>query len=310
MINPNISIIIPIYNAEKSLHRCIDSIVNQSYKNWELLLINDGSTDNSSTICDEYVQQDKRIKVFHKPNGGVSSARNIGLDNAKGKWITFVDSDDLLANEALCLDWPTLNEDFILFPFYFCYRNGKSDMYVLDSVGKIDNLKLFYERELGHLSFRNPWSKLFKNELIGNLRFDEQIRCGEDTLFVLNYLGKIKTCNVQRKAFYLFNQDEKEFHEKYLQSIDRAIYSLSAIYTAFEKLNIRCGNFEKNIFFDFKTCCQEEINKNASLWFDNIEIKRIFSKIKQYMGFEQRLRYSMLSIRLVSKINVLLRRRK
>ena len=91
---PNISIIVPVYNAEQWLERCIDSIVAQTYADWELLLIDDGSTDCSGAICDRYAASDPRIQAFHKPNGGVSSARNLGLDHAQGEWITFVDSDD------------------------------------------------------------------------------------------------------------------------------------------------------------------------------------------------------------------------
>lgn len=89
-----ISIIVPVYNTEKYLDQCIQSVLAQTYTNWELLLIDDGSTDSSGAICDKYAAVDKRIRVFHKENGGVSSARNLGLDNAKGEWITFVDSDD------------------------------------------------------------------------------------------------------------------------------------------------------------------------------------------------------------------------
>ena len=89
-----ISIIVPVYNTEKYLDRCIQSILSQTYTDFELLLIDDGSTDSSGVICDKYAEQDSRVRVFHKENGGVSSARNIGLDNANGVWITFCDSDD------------------------------------------------------------------------------------------------------------------------------------------------------------------------------------------------------------------------
>lgn len=94
MFLPTISVIIPVYNTEKYLHRCIDSILAQTFTNFELLLVDDGSTDNSGKICDEYAKKDSRVRVFHKENGGVSSARNVGLDNARGEWIAFVDSDD------------------------------------------------------------------------------------------------------------------------------------------------------------------------------------------------------------------------
>lgn len=89
-----ISIIVPVYNTEKYLDKCIQSVLAQTYTNWELLLIDDGSTDSSGIICDKYAAEDNRIRVFHKENGGVSSARNLGLDNAKGEWISFVDADD------------------------------------------------------------------------------------------------------------------------------------------------------------------------------------------------------------------------
>ena len=89
-----VSIIVPVYNAERYLHRCIDSVLAQTYTNFELLLINDGSKDNSGEICDKYAVKDSRIRVFHKENGGVSSARNMGIDEAKGEWLSFIDSDD------------------------------------------------------------------------------------------------------------------------------------------------------------------------------------------------------------------------
>lgn len=92
-----ISVIVPVYKAEKYLHRCVDSILAQSYTDFELLLIDDGSPDNCGAICDEYAQMDSRVRVFHKENGGVSSARNLGLDNARGEYVTFCDSDDRVA---------------------------------------------------------------------------------------------------------------------------------------------------------------------------------------------------------------------
>lgn len=96
-----ISVIVPVYNSDKYLHRCIDSILAQTFIDFELLLINDGSKDNSGAICDEYAAKDARVCVFHKENGGVSSARNVGLDNANGEWICWVDSDDYIDSTML-----------------------------------------------------------------------------------------------------------------------------------------------------------------------------------------------------------------
>lgn len=98
---PTISVIVPVYNTEKYLRRCIDSILSQTFTDFELLLINDGSTDFSGEICDQYAAKDERVRVFHKKNGGVSLARNLGLDEARGEWIAFVDSDDWVSSKLL-----------------------------------------------------------------------------------------------------------------------------------------------------------------------------------------------------------------
>lgn len=96
-----VSCIIPVYNTEKYLPRCIESVLAQTFVDWEMLLIDDGSTDASGSICDEYAAKDERIRVFHKENGGISSARNVGLNYAQGEWIFFVDSDDSLPKTSL-----------------------------------------------------------------------------------------------------------------------------------------------------------------------------------------------------------------
>ena len=101
MKQPKISIIVPVYNAEKYLRQCMDSILNQSFQDFELLLIDDGSKDDSGIICDEYAKKDKRISVWHQENQGVSVARNVGLEHAQGEWIYFPDSDDIVVENAL-----------------------------------------------------------------------------------------------------------------------------------------------------------------------------------------------------------------
>ena len=99
--NPLISIIIPVYNVEAYLQKCLDSVISQIYRNIEIILVDDGSTDNSGKICDEYAEKDERINVYHQQNGGVSRARNVGLEVAKGQYISFVDSDDYIDCELL-----------------------------------------------------------------------------------------------------------------------------------------------------------------------------------------------------------------
>ena len=123
MSNVVISVIVPVYNAEKYLSRCIDSILVQRFNDLELLLIDDGSKDGSGKICDEFAEKDKRIKVFHKVNGGVSSARNYGLEKSNGEYVTFVDADDYLLPETITEQLLSGNYDLIQIP-----RNNGSFM--------------------------------------------------------------------------------------------------------------------------------------------------------------------------------------
>ena len=128
-----ISVIIPVYKVERYLPRCIDSILSQTYKNIELLLIDDGSPDSSGDICDEYAEKDPRVRMFHKENGGVSSARNLGLDEAKGDYIGFVDSDDYIAPgmyeklveliEDNNADIAVCRSSYIIYYCLFCFKN-------------------------------------------------------------------------------------------------------------------------------------------------------------------------------------------
>ena len=108
-----VSIIVPVYNVEQYLRRCIESILSQTYHNFELILVDDGSTDSSGAICDEYALADERIHVIHKPNGGVSSARNAGIDTAKGEYILFVDSDDRVEPQHISNMIPSADEDLV-----------------------------------------------------------------------------------------------------------------------------------------------------------------------------------------------------
>ena len=113
-MNSLVSIIVPVYNAERYLSRCIDSILEQSFTDFELLLINDGSNDNSADICDEYVAKDSRVLVFHKENGGASAARNYGLDKAVGKYVCFIDADDWVGKDYIKQLLPYEGEDMVI----------------------------------------------------------------------------------------------------------------------------------------------------------------------------------------------------
>ena len=202
---PQISVIVPVYNAEKYLHRCIDSILVQTFADFELLLIDDGSPDRSGAICDEYAQKDSRICVFHKPNGGVSSARNLGLDNAKGEWISFVDSDDEIPIDGLANLAAGSNYgdgiDFVSAGYIVKYLYGGS----FSTAGTEQDNKILDLNSSIRIMYRDKFyqfyvfTKLFKRKIIerNRLRFDETLYYSEDRLFIINYL-----CLIYGKTFY------------------------------------------------------------------------------------------------------------
>lgn len=213
-MDPKISIIVPIYNAEKTLHRCINSIICQSYQNWELLLIDDGSTDNSSVICDEYVRKDERIRVFHKENGGVSSARNVGLDNVKGEWITFVDSDDWIENEMFDIFNLLVDTDFICC-YYIAegWKEWVSSPYK-NKIYRQANMSDFLTECLLKSVF--ICGKFYKKEIIkkNKMYFDTNISYSEDTLFIYQYICYIKSVRTFSEAFYHYDKNESSLSNR------------------------------------------------------------------------------------------------
>lgn len=219
-----ISVIVPVYNVEKYLRRCIDSILAQTFTDFELLLIDDGSTDDSGNICDEYAKKDTRVRIFHRENGGVSSARNLGLDNAKGGWITFVDADDYLYDGAFPTSLKDFSADLIVGGYSHIYvRTGK----VFDNIP--DNKTIDIRENAEYLGtilgtyLTTPWCKLFRKSVIQNnkLRFCEDLSYGEDTDFVFRYIHQINAiqfipskiycyCDAERGRYFLHARHFKE----------------------------------------------------------------------------------------------------
>ncbi len=174
---PFVSIIVPVFNVEQYLSRCIDSILTQTFTDFELLLIDDGSPDNCGMICDEYAAKDNRIRVFHKENGGVSCARNIGLDNAKGEFIGFVDSDDVIHPQFL--EALLTNSDS--YDVIFCDYEQFSENIEFGTIEEIKSSPVEdFVQQSG--SYTVIWNKLYQREIIDNIRFKD-ICNGEDTLW-------------------------------------------------------------------------------------------------------------------------------
>lgn len=192
------SIIIPIYNAEATLRRCLDSLVGQQFSDYELLLINDGSTDDSDAICREYANTYSCVRYFAKENGGVSSARNLGLEHAKGEYVLFVDSDDYVADNyfaAISAAVKDTSPDLLLFGY--CNLGDKSaewstgEFYESTETGVAKQVSSALRRYL----FSSLWNKVFKREIINEyqLEFKSDLDIGEDQTYVFEYTMNIKT---------------------------------------------------------------------------------------------------------------------
>lgn len=219
MNNELISIIVPIYNKEDYLPQCLDSIINQSYTNFEVLLVNDGSTDSSGIICQEYAERDSRFRYIEKENGGVSSARNLGLERSEGAYITFIDSDDWVEFNYLEVLYNALREnnaDVAISSYKSYYLDGKFYLRVYSSqeeeflrIGK-RNRDVFLEEfpKLGKLNhdFHCIASKLFKRELLESQKFDESINYGEDLYFFFNLYLKMQSIVYVKEATYIYRQ--------------------------------------------------------------------------------------------------------
>lgn len=201
-----ISIIVPVYNTEKYIGNCIESILKQSEKDFELLLIDDGSEDQSVEICDRYAAKDRRIKVIHKPNGGVSSARNLGLDTAKGKMIFFIDSDDTVGPDYLKNLEILSDEEFV-----------QSGVKVLENdylKAEMSHENIFKDFNRFWMESRQQWPSMccLSRKVIedNHLRFDTNLKMGEDGLFNQIFISKCK--KIRRTTFnqYYYNSDNLE----------------------------------------------------------------------------------------------------
>lgn len=202
---PLISIIVPIYNVEDCVKECVDSILAQSYKNIEVILVDDGSQDKSGAICDEYAKKDKRVKVIHKKNGGVSSARNAGLETMEGEYISFVDGDDVLKVDCikkLYEDILRTGADVSICGFTRFNEDGETTCSEEDFTG----IKTSHEAMsllLKNKFYPSPWGKLYKRGVFNGLRYDKQCTYGEDLDVIARALSE------ELKIY--FNQENKDY---------------------------------------------------------------------------------------------------
>lgn len=196
--NNKVSVIVPVYKAEKYIRKCIESILNQTYYNIELILVDDGSPDASRQLCDEYAKQDMRIIVLHQQNSGVSAARNLGLSKASGYWIMFVDSDDWLEERGIetCVNIATIQNLDLL---QFATKRVDDEGVILQSPKNLHATGVLSAKE--YIKKSNSlgvcvWGGLLKNDIIQNhhLLFDGGITLGEDQLFMFRYTHFCNRC--------------------------------------------------------------------------------------------------------------------
>ena len=294
-MQPKISVIVPVYKAEKYLHRCVDSILSQTFTDFELILVNDGSPDNSGAICDEYAQKDNRVRVFHKENGGVSSARNLGLDNAEGEWITFVDSDDYIEQEYLNI--PTSTEDDLLIQNYELFSNVSHVETFEKSTIKSAEMQDFINKNLHKEILRLILSKFFKTEIIknNNITFDNEIKIGEDSIFIQEYLFYTKSVKYVATAKYMYRCDDN--YNRYKLPTSNAVDILHRFIANYKKLNadsIAFLNFAFNFFWGLTD--PQKHNKENRLWYRDRIVKRVYKIVRKQKNIKWWIKYNLYKI--------------
>lgn len=233
-----LSVIVPVYNASKYLRPCLDSILSQSYPDFEVLLVDDGSTDDSGSICDEYARRDSRVRVFHKTNGGVSSARNLGLDQAQGEFVCFVDADDVIPKGCFENLATSLSDDTDM--VFGGIRKFSEENVCLEQIS-IES-KMFLDKSgcidffLPPVNSESDWQRYLYNRIYrraiiekNHIRFNSKIHYKEDGLFVVQYI-----CSCQHgfvyipEIVYCYRQNDqsamlslnKTFNKRLLTNVD------------------------------------------------------------------------------------------
>lgn len=218
-----ISVIIPVYKVEKFLEKCVNSVLEQTYKNLEVILVDDGSPDGCPALCDELAKKDKRIKVIHKKNGGVSSARNSALDEAKGKYVCFVDSDDYIE--------PTYAEDLhkaitendvqmAVCELFDVYEDKKFVAFDIgkDFVFNVKDTNEFYDT-FTQTNLSSPVNKMYLKDIAKKVKFNQSLRYGEDQIFNFNYYTQINSVAYINKPLYNYVANSGSFIKSHLKTI-------------------------------------------------------------------------------------------
>ena len=237
-----ISIIIPVYNAKNYLVRCLQSIISQTYKNFEVILVNDGSTDNSYEICQDIANKDKRFIVVTQTNNGASSARNRGIEIAKGEWITFIDADDYIERNYLEFLYKNIDDDNCLIIQGLKQVNNKGEEiknieFEYSTLCGTEIHKAFDEKEIFEYGY--TVAKLYNRDIINkhNIKFNKQIAYSEDMLFMLEYILYCNSIKFVQHSLYNYVVDASTLSQRY-----NSFESEFLLFTEYTRLNKAIAN--------------------------------------------------------------------
>ncbi len=302
-----ISVIVPIYNSEKFLDKCINSIVNQTYKNIEVILIDDGSKDESKKICKKYVKKDARVRLIECSNSGVSHARNIGLENSSGDYLFFVDSDDWInldTLERMILVAKKSNVDVVKCNYYNNYIDNKEQVNELNITNCEENLSILDSKKIKEL-FANTyilnvvWGELISRKTLKNCRFEDRLIYGEDLLFNFQVLKNTDRVLLMKDSYYHYLINQAGTNQNYdynvlIKKIENLNYVYNKIidfYDEKEKIsykylkevidNLRKISFTQNKMKLINEIVFKEINcENFKEACQNVNLKKVNTKYK------------------------------
>lgn len=238
-----ISVIVPVYNVEQYLERCVDSIINQTYTNLEIILVNDGSTDNSGKLCDELAKKDERIRVIHKENGGLSDARNRGIDESESDLVGFIDSDDYIDSDMYEVLLKNLNDtdaDLSMCALYDVYNNTPEAQVTNKETWKLSSeqaIKMVMEAKILSVTAVN---KLYRKSLFKDLKF-EVGKIAEDAFIMIKLLDKCEkiVATNEKKYYYVHRENSittQKFSTKFLNVIEAYEQNSNIILEKYPKL--------------------------------------------------------------------------
>lgn len=290
-----ISVIVPIYNSEKTLPRCIDSILAQSHTNLEVLLINDGSSDTSLDICRQYALQDSRIRVLDKQNGGVSSARNLGLDVAEGDYIAFVDADDELvcnAYEFMLNKSKEMNADMTFCQYVRIKESGKK-LFVKEPLSRLQTFDLhpFYQTVANKTIMGSTWRILFRCEIAKKYRFDESLHWKEDLLYTLKCIDYSNTISYLDEFLYIY-YEPTPFSRKYVK--ENNIKQIKELYAKINPLlEKKSKSLSRKVLFESYSdsiCLTIRYDDDYKTEIRKINSDPFFQKANMFLNFVSALR--------------------